>query len=35
MLFADSDIGANEYGLNPKGIGNENEIDEIGKYLEP
>jgi uncharacterized membrane protein YhaH (DUF805 family) len=35
MLFADSDIGANEYGLNPKGIGNENEINEIGKYLEP
>jgi uncharacterized membrane protein YhaH (DUF805 family) len=35
MLFADSDIGANEYGLNPKGIGNDNEIDEIGKYLEP
>jgi uncharacterized membrane protein YhaH (DUF805 family) len=35
MLFADSDIGSNEYGLNPKGIGNENEIDEIGKYLEP
>lgn len=34
MLFADSEIGENEYGLNPKGIGNTNEIDEIGKHLE-
>ena len=33
MLFADSDPGENEYGLNPKGIGNTNEIDEIGNHL--
>jgi len=33
MLFADSDVGENEYGLNPKGIGNINEIDEIGSDL--
>jgi uncharacterized membrane protein YhaH (DUF805 family) len=33
MLFADSDIGQNEYGLNPKGIGNTDEIDEIGQHL--
>ncbi len=31
MLFADSDDGVNEYGPNPKGIGNHEEIDEIGK----
>lgn len=31
MLFADSDHGPNEYGDNPKGIGNSNEIDDIGK----
>ena len=31
MLFADSDVGPNEYGDNPKGIGNtSNEIDQIG-----
>ncbi|MDN3655399.1 DUF805 domain-containing protein [Ferruginibacter paludis] len=35
MLFADGDVGANEYGLNPKGIGNVDEIDEIGDYLSP
>ncbi len=34
MLFADSDYGDNEYGPNPKGIGNnEVEIDDIGKHL--
>jgi uncharacterized membrane protein YhaH (DUF805 family) len=33
MLFADSNIGENEYGPNPKGIGNTNEIDEIGEHL--
>ncbi len=33
MLFADGDIGINEYGSNPKGIGNVDEIDEIGNYL--
>lgn len=31
MLFANSDYGHNEYGPNPKGIGNYNTIDEIGK----
>jgi len=33
MLFGDGDEGMNEYGLNPKGIGNENVeemIDNIG-----
>jgi uncharacterized membrane protein YhaH (DUF805 family) len=33
MLFAESEIGQNEYGLNPKGIGNIDEIDEIGQNL--
>lgn len=33
MLFADSQFGENEYGPNPKGIGNLDEIDEIGKGL--
>lgn len=31
MLFADGDPGANQYGANPKGIGNFEEIDQIGK----
>jgi len=31
MLFADSEIGDNQYGLNPKGIGNRSPIDDIGK----
>lgn len=35
MLFADSDFGNNEYGPNPKGLGNYDEIDEIGKDLNP
>jgi uncharacterized membrane protein YhaH (DUF805 family) len=34
MLFGDSDDGENEYGPNPKGIGNHDDIDEIGKYLQ-
>lgn len=34
MLFADSDDGINEYGPNPKGIGNNEEIEDIGKRLE-
>jgi uncharacterized membrane protein YhaH (DUF805 family) len=29
MLFADSDNGMNEYGPNPKGIGNEDESGEF------
>lgn len=33
MLFADSDDGPNEYGDNPKGIGNYNELEEIGKEV--
>ncbi|PLK45480.1 DUF805 domain-containing protein [Emticicia sp. TH156] len=38
MLFQDSDYGVNQYGLNPKGLGNEEsddeQINEIGKSLE-
>jgi len=30
MIFAESDFGKNEYGLNPKGEGNPDEIDQIG-----
>ena len=30
MLFGDSDTGPNEYAPNPKGIGNGEEIDDIG-----
>lgn len=33
MLFADGVFGQNEYGPNPKGLGNTDEIDEIGKEL--
>ena len=33
MLFADGDFGPNEYGPNPKGLGNVDEIDEIGQDL--
>jgi uncharacterized membrane protein YhaH (DUF805 family) len=33
LLFADSEPGANEFGYNPKGIGNVDEIDNIGSYL--
>ena len=33
LLFSDSDFGHNEYGPNPKGIGNMNEIEEIGEHL--
>ena len=35
LLFASSNYGENEYGPNPKGIGNFNEIDQIGKDLLP
>jgi uncharacterized membrane protein YhaH (DUF805 family) len=34
MLFADGEPGINQYGPNPKGIGNVDEIDEIGNYLQ-
>ena len=30
LVFADSDSGKNEYGLNPKGIKSFDEINEIG-----
>ena len=33
MVFADSENGENGYGLNPKGIGNIDEIDEIGSDM--
>jgi uncharacterized membrane protein YhaH (DUF805 family) len=33
MLFANSDDGPNEYGDNPKGIGNYNEMEDIGKQI--
>lgn len=34
LMFTDSISGPNEYGLNPKGIGNYDEIDEVGNYLQ-
>ena len=37
LIFGDSEPGENEYGPNPKGIGNtadEGEISTIGKHLE-
>ena len=34
MVFADSDYGSNQYGDNPKGEGNHDDIDEIGKPIE-
>lgn len=33
MIFADGELGMNEYGPNPKGLGNTDEVDEIGNYL--
>ena len=33
MLFADSNFGDNEYGPNPKGIENSDEIEKIGNHL--
>lgn len=33
LLFTDSDFGENKYGPNPKGIGNTDEIDQIGSYI--
>jgi len=35
MLFADSLPGENQYGPNPKGVGNFSEIDQLGNQLEP
>ncbi|KJD33142.1 membrane protein [Tamlana nanhaiensis] len=34
MLFGDSDHGPNEYGPNPKGKGNHDELNDIGKSIE-
>ncbi|HEY5408911.1 MAG TPA: DUF805 domain-containing protein [Ginsengibacter sp.] len=34
LFCTDSIPGPNEYGLNPKGIGNHDEIDELGSYLQ-
>lgn len=34
MLFADGFHGPNQYGNNPKGIGNIDEVDQIGKHLQ-
>lgn len=33
LLCTDSVPGKNQYGFNPKGIGNYDEIDEVGDYL--
>ena len=34
MLFANSDYGPNEYGPNPKGKGNNEDINYIGKTID-
>lgn len=31
LMFADGEPGENEYGSNPKNIGNGNEVDQIGR----
>lgn len=33
LFCTDSVVGVNKYGPNPKGVGNVDEIDEIGDYL--
>jgi len=33
LLFTDSQMGPNEYGPNPKGLGNYDEIDQIGSDI--
>lgn len=33
MLFADSMYGENEYGKNPKGLGNTDDLEEFGSHL--
>lgn len=33
MLFKNSQPGVNEYGPNPKGLGNFDEIEELGSHL--
>ena len=34
MLFADSKTGENDYGPNPKGIGNEDWVAEMGNEIQ-
>ena len=34
MIFAESDFGKNKYGLNPKGEGNPDDLDQMGITLE-
>ena len=34
LMCTDSISGANQYGINPKGIGNFDEIDAVGNYLQ-
>ena len=34
LIFADGEIGENDYGINPKGIGNNDEVEEIGNNAE-
>jgi hypothetical protein len=33
LLFMESDYGPNKYGPNPKGEGNFDEVNEIGRHL--
>lgn len=33
LFFTDSQFGENKWGPNPKGMGNDHEIDEIGSYI--
>jgi uncharacterized membrane protein YhaH (DUF805 family) len=35
LLFKDSQPGENQYGPNPKGIGNYSEVDQVGEHLQP
>jgi uncharacterized membrane protein YhaH (DUF805 family) len=35
LFFTDSQVGENKWGPNPKGIGNHDEIDEIGNNYTP
>ena len=34
LMCIDSIPGPNQYGINPKGIGNYDEIDQVGSYLQ-
>ena len=34
LMCIDSIPGPNQYGINPKGIGNYDEIDQVGNYLQ-